>query len=120
MKVIIDLIEDIRESIANDKSFSLGAMGLSENENGEFMPLWQSSICSYRLDEDAKKMFLFLGKEKALEVGSLLEILNALSNESMMYELYVSYTKENQRVDTPLMGFGESVSDKRYHLFISE
>jgi hypothetical protein len=94
-------------------------MGLSENENGEFTPLWQSDISSFRLDEHAKKMFLFLGKEEALNVGALLEVLNRLSNEAMMYELCVSYTKENQRVDAPLMGFGESLSDKKYHLFIS-
>jgi len=113
MKVIIDLIEDIRESISNDRSFTLSTMGLVENEDGEFTPLWQSDIRSLRVDERSKKMFLFLGKEDALSIGDLIETLNALSNETMMYELCISYTKESQRVDTPLMGFGESLPDKK-------
>jgi hypothetical protein len=119
MKVIIDLIEDIRESIGNEQSFRLSAMGLDENENSELVPSWQSNIGSFRVDDQARKMFLFLSKEEALDVGALLEALNALSNEAMMYELCVSYTKENQRVDTSLLGFGESLQDKRYHLFIA-
>lgn len=118
MKVIIDLIEDIRESIGNEQSFRLSAMGLDENKNGELLPSWQSNISSFRVDEEARKMFLFLSKEEALDIGTLLETLNALSNEAMMYELCISYTKENQRVDTPLIGFGESLQEKRYHLFI--
>ncbi len=119
MKVIIDLIEDIRESIRNEAGFKLSAMGLHENENGEFTPLWKSNISTLRVDEQARKVFFFLGKEEGLNVGVLLERLNVLSNEAMMYELCISYTKEEQRADTPVMGFGESLEDKRYHLFIS-
>jgi hypothetical protein len=120
MKVIIDLIEDIRESIDNDKCFTLGVMGLSENEDGEFTPSWQSAISGYRLDDRSKKMFLFLGKEGALSIGTFTESLNALSNEAMMYELRISYMKGDQREDAPLMGFGESLQDKKYLLFISD
>jgi len=119
MKVIIDLIEDIRESIDNERSFTLSAMGLGENEDGEFTPLWQSDISSLRLDKRSKKMFLFLGKEEALSIGALIETLNALSNEAMMYELCVSYMKGDQREDASLIGFGESLQDKKYLLFIA-
>jgi hypothetical protein len=120
MKVIIDLIEDIRESIDNDSSFTLSAMGLGENENGEFTPSWQSDISSFRLDERSKKMFLFLGTNEALNIGVFIETLNGLSNEAMMYELCVSYIKDDQREDVPLIGFGESLQDKKYLLFISD
>lgn len=120
MKVIIDLIEDIRESIDNDRSFTLSVMGLSENENGTFTPSWQSDISSFRLDERSKKMFLFMGKDEALDIGTFIETLNALSNEAMMYELCVSYSKGDQRKDAPLMGFGESLEDKKYLLFIAD
>jgi len=120
MKVIIDLIEDIRESINNDKCFTLGVMGLRENEDGEFMPSWQSDISGYRLDDRSKKMFLFLGKEDTLSIGTLIDSLNALSNEAMMYELCVSYIKDDQREDASLMGFGESLQDKKYLLFIAD
>jgi len=120
MKVIIDLIDDIREAINNESDFSLSAMGLQENEKGEFVPSWQANINQYKLDVKAKKLYLFLGKENALKVGSFLSELNILSNEQMMYELCVSFTKENQRIDASLMGFGESIPEKKYLLFISE
>jgi len=120
MKVIIDLIEDIRTAINNDKSFTLGAMGLKEQTNGEFLPSWQSDISRIKLDEKEKKIFLFLGKGEALSVGSFLETLNALPNEAMMYEVCLSYTKEKERVDSSLMGFGESFNDKKYLLFIAD
>lgn len=120
MKVIIDLIEDIRSAIDNDNSFSLLAMGLKENENGEFTPAWKSAICNMKLDDDKKSLFLFLGKEKALTVGSVLERLNVLENNKMMYEVCVSYSKEQQRLDSSLLGFGEALGEKEYLLFIPE
>jgi hypothetical protein len=120
MKVIIDLIEDIRESIGNDGDFTLSAMGLGEHESGEFTPLWQSDISSYRLDERSKKIFLFLGKDEALNIGAFNEALNALPNEAMMYEICISYAKKDERVDASLLGFGESLEDKKYLLFIAD
>ena len=118
MKVIIDLIEDVRTVINNDDSFSLVAMGLEEKDNGEFIPRWEGKVCSMRLDEEKKRLFLFLAKEEALQIGDLLQDLNALSNEKMMYEVCVSYSKENRRLDSSLLGFGESFSDKKYLVFI--
>jgi hypothetical protein len=120
MKVIIDLIEDIRTAINNDKSFTLGTMGLIEQDNGEFTPSWQSDISRMQVDEKEEKLFLFLGKGEALDIGSFLKALNALSNEAMMYEVCVSYTKEKERVNSPLIGFGESFKDKKYLLFITD
>jgi hypothetical protein len=120
MKVIIDLIDDIREAINNESGFSLSAMGLEKNEQGEYVPLWQADINQYKLDDEAKKLYLFLGKENAVKVGAFLNELNTLSNKQMMYELCVSYTKENKRVDASLMGFGESIPEEKYLLFISE
>jgi len=120
MKVIIDFIEDIRTAINNDRSFSLRVMGLKEDENSEFRPSWQSELCSYKLDNEAKKMFLFLGKDEGLNVGEFLDALEGLGNETMMYELCVSFSKEGKRLDSSLMGFGESFKDKKYLLFIRE
>ena len=120
MKVIIDFIEDIRTAINNDRSFSLRVMGLKEDENSEFRPSWQSELCTYKLDDEAKKMFLFLGKDEGLKVGEILDALESLGNEAMMYELCVSYSKEGKRLNSSLMGFGESFEDKKYLLFIQE
>lgn len=120
MKVIIDLIEDIRTAIHNDTRFSLAAMQLTENPEGEFIPAGESNICRYSIDDQHKKLYCFLGQEPALTVGPLLETLNALANEAMMYEVCISYAKGEQRIDQPLIGFGESLQDKRYLLFISD
>ena len=120
MKVIIDLIEDIREAINNDNSFTLTAMGLAESAEGEFTPSWQSEVCEYRLSETDKKIYFLLGRDNPLNIGSLLEDLNTLSNEAMMYEVCVSYSKDEQRVDSSLIGFGEALEDKKYLLFIAD
>jgi len=120
MKVIIDLIDDVREAIENDSSFSLSAMGLKENEKGELLPSWQADINQYKLDDEEKKLYLFLGKEDAVNVGTFLSELNVLSNEKMMYEVCISYSKDNQRIDASLIGFGESIPEKKYLLFIPE
>jgi len=120
MKLIIDMIEDIRTAINNDKEFTLGAMGLNEQKNGEFLPSWQSDICHMEIDAQSQKLFLFLGKGEAIAIGDFLKALNALSNEAMMYEVCLSYSKEDKRVDSSLIGFGESREDKRYLLFIAE
>jgi len=120
MKVIIDLIDDVREAIENDSSFSLSAMGLKENGKGELLPSWQADINQYKLDDEEKKLYLFLGKEDAVNVGTFLSELNVLSNEKMMYEVCISYSKDNQRIDASLIGFGESIPEKKYLLFIPE
>ncbi|PHR55864.1 MAG: hypothetical protein COA44_09490 [Arcobacter sp.] len=119
MKVIIDLIEDIASAINNDKSFSLSAMCLEEDANAQFHSLWESSLCQYKMDEELKTLYLFLGKEDSINVGSFLEMLNALENKKMMYEIKVSYSKEKKRVDASIIGFSESLEDKKYLLFIS-
>ncbi len=118
MKVIIDLIEDIRTAINNDKSFSMAAMGLKEEANGDFSPSWESGISSFKIDDDQKKLFLFPGNSEALTIETLLAEVNALPISNMMYEVCVSYSREQARVDSSLMGFGESFRDKKYLLFI--
>ena len=120
MKVIIDLIEDIASAINNDKSFTLSAMGLKEDENSQFNPTWEADLCSYEIDEKEQKIFLFLGKGGAINVGQFLADLDTLDNKQMMNEIKISYSKEGQRVDVPLLGFGESFKDKKYLLFIGE
>ena len=118
MKVIIDLIEDIREAINNDAHFTFTGMALKADDRGEYEPLWQSNIVHYRLDDTEKKLFLFLGKEDAVSVGTLLNDLNSFTNEAMMYEVNITYTQDNQRIDKSLIGFGEAMEEKKYLLFI--
>lgn len=120
MKVIIDLIEDIRTAINNDENFSLVAMGLKEKEGGEYTPSWESLINSMKIDDENNKLFLFLGKDTALSIGEFLHGVDALANEKMMYEVCVSYLKDEKRVDSSLLGYGESLEDKKYLIFIPQ
>ncbi|MBE0498467.1 MAG: hypothetical protein IBX43_04415 [Campylobacterales bacterium] len=120
MKVIIDLIEDIREAIENETSFSLVAMALKEHDSGELIPSWESPICSMKIDEETKRLFLFLGKGEALGIESFLESVDTLPNKTMMHEVLLSYSKEAKRIDSSLIGFGESFEEKKYFLFILE
>jgi len=119
MKVIIDLVEDLKSSIDNDKEFSLRAINLYESDTKEFVPSWQTDIASVKIDDETKKMFVFLGVEP-MGVEEMLVKLDSLSNEQMMYEILLSYYKDEKRADTPLIGFGESFKDKKYLFFISE
>jgi hypothetical protein len=118
MKVIIDLIEDIRTAIDNNPDFTLTGMALQANEKGEHEPIWQSNIVRYRLDNEAKKLFMFLGQDDTLTVGALLQELNTYSNEAMMYEVCITFTQDDQRQDKSLIGFGEAIPEKKYLLFI--
>ena len=118
MKVIIDLIEDIREAIENNPSFSLIVMGLEEDKEGNFTPTWQSPLSRLSLDETEKKIYFFLGKENPITITPLLIELNSMSNQEMMYPLQVSYSKEDQRIDKEVIGFGESLEGKQYILFV--
>ena len=71
-----------------------------------------------KLDEKTKRFFLLLGKEEGISSGELLSNFDTMSNEEMMYEVCISYSKEGQRLDSSLIGFGESLQDKKYLLFI--
>ena len=118
MKVLIDLIEDIQTTLDNMTDFTLAGMGLKEDSTGEFEPQWKSSIVHYRLDDKEKKFFLFLGQNKPLKIADLLSELNSYSNEAMMYEICLTYTQDDQRLDKKIIGFGESIPEKKYLLFV--
>ena len=117
MKVLIDLIEDIREAIQDDPAFTMNVMQLQETKEGQFTPVGESNVALYKVDDTQKKLFLFLGKT-ALNALQTFQELNSLSNEAMMYEVKVSDIAAGQRVDQEIIGFGESLQDKKYLLFI--
>lgn len=117
MKVLIDLIEHLRETITGDTAYTLNVMQLQERQTGQFTPAGESCISHYRVDDQQKKIFLFLGMEP-LNATETFEQLNLLSNEAMMYELKISYSAAGQRVDQEVIGFGTSAQEKKYLLFI--
>jgi len=119
MKFIIDLIEDMRSVVENDTDFSISAMLLKEESEGQFTPAGEAAVARYNIDDKEKKIFFFLSQDQALNANKTLEELNTLSNEAMMYEAVISYSANNQRIDKELIGFGESLEEKKYLLFIN-
>ncbi len=119
MKVIIDLIEDIQTAVADKSEFSLVAMQLQENTQGEFVPAGESNVCDFIIDDEAHKLSFVLGKEEALSLEQTFEQLNALSNEKMMYETLVQYGDPQRPTTQAIIGFGEARDEQNYFLFIN-
>lgn len=119
MKVIIDLIEDIREEIGNQEDFVLTAMLLREDpENAEkLIYAGESAISQYLLDEKHKQLlFKIDGSRSVSTVGELVKKLLILPIADMMYELRMDVNAKYS--DIEVVGFGKSMIEKKYILFI--
>ena len=119
MKYIIDLIEDVREQIGNQEDFELTAMLLKENaEDSEKLTYaGESSLNLFHLDETAKQLiFKIDGSQSRITVGELIPPLLILDMGAMMYTLRMDVNIEYN--DIEVVGFGKSVEEKKYILFI--
>ncbi len=119
MKVIIDLIEDIRESINNNESYSITGMLLKEDTNNQKNLIYagEASVSSFYVDEIAKELIFTVDtKETALEIGALVKHLLIMDMQKMMYEVKLSVSDEH--VPQSLVGFGFNATDAKYALFI--
>ena len=119
MKVIIDLIEDIRESIANTEDFVLTA-GLLKQDTSDVDKLvyaGEAAICSFVLDEEKKELCFTVGSsDVAVTVGELIPSLLILDMNKMMYPLKIDVNAVYRGLE--IVGFGKSEEDKKYILFI--
>ena len=120
MKVIIDLIEDIRTTLETHDDFTVAVMALSEDEQGNYIPVWKSGVSHYELNEQEQKIYFYLAKEQTIPAEKLSKEMNELTNQEVMYEINIVFSKDNERVDKELIGFGEALDDKSYCLFIAE
>jgi len=118
MKVVIDLIEEIRESIADAQSYTISAGLLKQNEDDatKLHYVGEAMISSFSTDEDAHKLRLVVGSEKQLHVEEIVPSLLIADMDTMMYEVTVD-VNENYR-DMEVVGFGKNDEEKRFVLFI--
>ncbi len=119
MKVIIDLIEDIRESINNNEMYSITAMLLKEDANNKKNLLYagEASVGSFYVDKISKELILVVEKNKEpLSVGELVKHLLIMDMEMMMYEVKLQVSEEHAPQE--LVGFGFNATDAKYALFI--
>lgn len=115
MKYIIDMIDDIRQNIQNSKEYTLLAMLLREDEEQNLQNAGEKVITSFSLGHDAKQLqFEFLDENATTK--DLLECLDSLKMQAMMYEVVLKISNEH-----PLMtviGFGENHEQKQYVFFV--
>ncbi|RRS32212.1 MAG: hypothetical protein P794_02260 [Epsilonproteobacteria bacterium (ex Lamellibrachia satsuma)] len=120
MKVIIDLIEDIRESIANAEDFVLTAGLLKEdiNDPSKLVYTGEAPLNVYDLDQVRKQLiFIMDGSSSQITVGELIPPLLISSDmDRMMYELRMDVNVQYN--DMEIVGFGKNEEMKKYLLFI--
>jgi len=119
MKVIIDLIEDIRESIANAEDYELRAGLLKEDteDPSKLIYAGEALLNSYILDEEKKALHFKIDSSGAkVTIGELIPSLLILDMDAMMYGLKIDVN--TQYSDMEVVGFGKNEEQKAYLLFI--
>ena len=119
MKVIIDLIEDIRESIANAEDYELRAGLLKEDTENPSRLIYagEALLNAYELDEEKKELrFKIDGSGSKITIGELIPSLLILDMDAMMYTLKIDVNAQYK--DMEVVGFGKNEEQKAYLLFI--
>jgi len=120
MKVLIDFIEDVRESIGNNENFRLTAMLLKKdiNDSSKMLYAGESPLRSFHLDEEAQRLVFKIDASKnTLSIGEVIPSVVILGMNMMMYALKVDVNTEHQ--DIEVIGFGKNEEEKKYILFIT-
>ena len=119
MKVIIDLIEDIQESINNNENYTVSAMLLKEDakDTKNLIYAGEASVASFYVDKISKELIFNVNRdEEPLKVGDLVKHLLIMDMDEMMYEIKLAVSDEHE--PQALVGFGFNATDAKYALFI--
>ena len=117
MKLIIDFIEDVRESIANREEFILTAMLLKEDkeESSKMVYAGESAINSFELKD--KSLILNIDRTtNRVSIGDIIPSLLILDMDIMMYELRMNVNANHNNIE--IIGFGKNEEESKYILFI--
>jgi hypothetical protein len=116
MKYIIDMIDDLRENINNSKEYTLLAMLLKEDDEKNLQNAGEKVITSLHVNHESKCLeFGFFGE--SVTTAELLEMLNSLDMQSMMYEVVLKISDAHPIM--PVIGFGENHEEKQYIVFVT-
>ena len=119
MKVVIDLIEDIRESIGNDGSYSVSVGLLKEDPEDASRLIYsgEADARSFWMDKKRKALVFGIdGGESVLTVGEVVPSLLIADMDAMMYGIKVDLNGHYR--DMEVVGFGKNDEAHRYVLFI--
>ena len=119
MKCIIDLIEDMREQISNDESYSVAAGLLKEDieDSSKLIYTGEAMLNRFYIDDTQRKLrFKIDGSDTKITVKELISSVLILGLDMMMYELKMDVNKQYKNME--IVGFGKNDEQKRYILFI--
>lgn len=116
MKYIIDMIDDLRENIANSTEYGLLAMLLKEDDQKNLQNVGEKVITSLQVNHEAKALELGFEDENST-TKELLEMLNTLEIQSMMYEVVLKISDKHPIM--PVVGFGENHEKKQYVFLVT-
>lgn len=122
MKVVIDLIEDIRNAIGDQKDFILGAVAVQKecDADGNSLLAWGKGISRAAVDEANECLNFYVEDGRPLTSGTVIDLLDSMPNDQMMYKVMVSRKGTPDLADAPLIGFTEDLNAKQYMLIIEE
>jgi len=119
MKYIIDLIEDVREQIANHEGYTVtaGLLKSAVNDSSKLIYSGEAPLNVYHVDNIAKELcFEIDGSDTQLTIGELIPSLLILDMDAMMYALKMDVNVQYH--DMEIVGFGKNDEEKHYILFI--
>lgn len=119
MKVVIDMIENLREEIANDGNYQLTAMLLKEDatDSSKLIYAGEANIAGFQWDEANHQVILVVDpKAEGIKVEDLIKYLLIADMAQMMFELHVEIM--GAKVTKEVVGFGVNHEEKKYGLFI--
>lgn len=119
MKVIIDLIEDVREQIGNHEAYEVtaGLLKTDENDSSKLIYAGEAPLNSVNLEEENRLLRLSIDdSDNKLTIGELIPSVLILDMDAMMYELKMDVN--TQYSDMEIIGFGKNDEEKKYILFI--
>ena len=119
MKVIIDLIEDVREQIGNQETYEVtaGLLKTDVNDPTKLVYAGEASLNTFTIEREKRQLALKIdGSDKKLTIGELIPSVLILDMDAMMFELKMDVNAQYKNME--IVGFGKNDEMKRYILFI--
>jgi hypothetical protein len=120
MKVVIDLIEDMRESIANDENYAVlaGLLKCDPDDPQKLVYAGEAPLCSFTIDGERKALVFGMdgSKDTQMSVGALIPPLLIADMDVMMYGLKMDINAQYEDMD--IVGFGMNEERRKYLLFV--
>ena len=119
MRVIIDLIEDVREQIGDRAEYHVtaGLLKTDENDSNKLVYAVEAPLNSFKLEREKRQLRLKIdGSGKVLTIGELIPEILILDMDAMMFEVKMDVNAQYN--DMEIVGFGKNDEEKRYILFI--